>query len=289
MADRRKPFEKLAPEDRAAAEKLTPHKGVTIGPKPEPPISRKILELLTGMPAEPGAEVGPADLVMNAPYAPLMGVTHFLVGGVPSKLAREAGTDAFRRAATDMGLEGGEQFASKFPRIAAHMDLQDLPLLTQIQNFLYGPKALGATNIRQGSKLLRVPVEMQTGLRPDVSANTLFHEGTHVAQTLGNKDYPDLIGNIEEAMRYELKQRGLPVDERAIYLGAPDEVSARYNAGKHAPVDLPPGPGNEIFKQGERPAPFMTRVEEILARFSPDNPHAVKARELVARRRGGKP
>jgi hypothetical protein len=114
--------------------------------------------------------------------------------GVPSKMLRQGATQEFinsARALDEPTIENAAyEFASKYPRVAAHMRMQPNMDMTNEYNAITHVPAFEP----------EAPIKVaysNTGLAKDASSqaealNTIFHEGTHVAQALGNR-YTDLL------------------------------------------------------------------------------------------------
>lgn len=90
-----------------------------------------------------------------------------------SKPAREAMTEAYRRAMHSMGPEmgvAGDTFASKYPRIAAHMKPTDTAMLSSAQNAaevapgeqFYRAQRLGRDKVYDP----RIEIRYGAGLKP---------------------------------------------------------------------------------------------------------------------------
>lgn len=110
--------------------------------------------------------------------------------GVPSKMLREAATDEFLNSAKTLGSEAvtgaSQEFANRYPRVAAHIRIN--PKLDMTNDY----KAI--TNIPPFGHI-DAPIDVAYSNRglsvddrePWEAVDTMFHEGTHVAQALGNK------------------------------------------------------------------------------------------------------
>ena len=162
---------------------------------------------------------------------PLVSIFKDMETGVPSKVLRSAYTERFKQAAKKLGTnfsEAADAFAQRFPRVAAHMNPKAVPnkpsqylsgaipkAYTRTEDLTKGiPATIGVTE--NGLKLITDPL---TG---HVEANkTLLHEGTHVAQRLGNKDFGPLYKNAHDITGYNQN---------------PFERNARYGSGEN--VDL---------------------------------------------------
>jgi hypothetical protein len=143
----------------------------------------------------------------QSPYGPSQAVTRFLNRGTPNKTLRELSTSNFVKDAGlfygDMFKEEAKRFASKYPRVAAHMNLSPNAMhnmepispesagITSIERFPFnqvdkdsGGTAFGPTlNVKFNQEIMKDRAQAR---------ETLYHEGTHTAQALGNKDMGDL-------------------------------------------------------------------------------------------------
>jgi hypothetical protein len=131
----------------------------------------------------------PAQAVMGVTPTPLVSIYN-------NPESRMAATEAFKKTAAgisqNMG-KAGEWLAAKWPRVAAHMDLQVNPI------DIFEDVAAKA-KLPTGKVTSQVPVEFfEKGLRDRsseaASRELLTHEATHVAQGLGNSDAMSLYKN----------------------------------------------------------------------------------------------
>jgi len=130
----------------------------------------------------------------NLPGVPLGAVSMF-----PNKALREAGTSTFRQLASKLPSPKLQtalgEFADKYPRIAAHMSPQE--------GKLFFPTASAAVEIPMTNEKIATPLITKftksgiekSDLNLDAARNMVFHEGTHAAQVLGNKDLGKLYQN----------------------------------------------------------------------------------------------
>src|SRR3990167_7549927 len=106
--------------------------------------------------------------------------------------ARKAGTKGFLESAKNMGIEGftraSEEFASRYPRVAAHMRMGTEAAPPESAAAIVAPdwKVTEPIETRL-SKIGRMNSE-----DPSQALPYLMHEGTHVAQALGNKHFTPL-------------------------------------------------------------------------------------------------
>lgn len=148
------------------------------------------------------------------------GMTGDIAQGIsifPNASARRLSTAAFREAADDAPKNIGialNEFANRYPRISAHMS-------PRAGESVLGAKA--AVELPPG--VVKQPLLTKfTQAGKESAANNLnnarnmvFHEGTHVAQGLGNKDMNQLYNNANILTNYE---------------DIPHEINARYSAAK---------------------------------------------------------
>lgn len=136
---------------------------------------------------------------------------------------RMAATDAFKLAAQKLGSAYGdaaEWLTAKYPRIAAHMQLPT--------EFIKGTHAAHVSTPMIGGVKSPIPMNI-THLgnslveeNPAYARDIFAHEGTHVAQALGNKDLPKLyrladsaVGNVMNPFERTAYRRGA-----AAYIGS---------------------------------------------------------------------
>lgn len=193
-----------------------------------------------------------------------------LVSIFKNKAAREAATEMFRtRAAQVSPTYGGVgyHFANDYPRIAAHMSPMKIPQLEAL-----GADALGAAAIPNGKVTMPLPVgitplgvEVGTHDAPQ-AMNTLYHEGTHVAQALGNSDTRKL---------YSL------ADDLAGYHGNPFEQSARYSGDLASTPNYLPRP--------KQPLNAMKGLENLSLIGGNNHPSAQALTQILRKRLGRDP
>lgn len=158
--------------------------------------------------------VGPALKGLGV-AAPLISI-YKDAAGVPSTAMREAGTQNFLEMAKDLPGKlqiAAERFAQRYPRIAAHMH----PSVGSAPESI--PDASAFVSNWPGQ--VKAPLETvftPSGIssienRPGMQEATrqMWHEGTHVAQHLGNRDYPDLYRATNQLVGYDLN----PFESRA--------------------------------------------------------------------------
>lgn len=186
----------------------------------------------------------PSGSVMQtaAPAAPLISI-YKDANGVPSAALRKLGTQDFLRSVEDFGnsavTEAGNWFNQNYPRVAAHMRLSPADSALNMSTVASHPNTLGwaGTGFDEVKNPLEVGItKLGTGIieaaaNPVNRAMGLFaHEGTHVAQSLGNSDYKDLYNGANAI---------------GGYLSNPFEISARNAASKYIDLKHPP-PYNAI-------------------------------------------
>ena len=135
---------------------------------------------------------GQDDPLMNFSPVPLISIFKNALG-VPSRTIRQRGTKAFVDSAKALshGIgKGAEMFAKRYPRTAAHMEVD--PKLVR------DPSYTADVYIRE--PVITKPVNMRftesgfntSNYRPDEAHATFAHEGTHVGQKLMNRDTDQL-------------------------------------------------------------------------------------------------
>lgn len=141
--------------------------------------------------------------------------------GVPSAVLRAEGTKNFLQSAKDTAINGidtaAELFAEKYPRIAAHMHLKrsenyGLPMMAQAHS-PYGKVA--------------APINISMSPEQPYPLNVLTHEGTHVAQSLGNSDALALYDFANE--HKDLGYPRNPFEHTADYAGELAEATPYIN------------------------------------------------------------
>lgn len=148
-----------------------------------------------------------------------------------NKAAREVATKEFLESAQRMGMPNldvaANSFADRYPRVAAHMRMTP--------EIAPGGSTLADVNIPAYG--VRKPVPMRLGNsgidKIDNSVaqatETLFHEGTHVAQALGDKRFGPLYDNANTAVGY----RNIPYEVNARQAG---EKAAGLQVGPYVPA-----------------------------------------------------
>ena len=148
--------------------------------------------------------------------------------GIPSRALRELATTKTMEDIQKLpnNLRGTwEYFVKEYPRIAAHLKPIYIPKK-------YGPdkatqEATAYTYPLREGKRATVAYTKKGAERQGVKViDTAFHEGTHVAQSLGNKDFEDLYRLSTEAEGYTMN---------------PFEQAARASGGTRAGYNPPLG------------------------------------------------
>lgn len=133
--------------------------------------------------------------------------------GVPSAALRAEGTQKFvdmARTLPHRMRAAAEQFAQDYPRVAAHMRPEyglppaDSPRAAAYVQTPAGkvtePMKTGFTHI--GRHYTETPESYEAGLNQ--ARQMMYHEGTHAAQALGNKDFNELYGRANRLVGYDL-------------------------------------------------------------------------------------
>jgi hypothetical protein len=181
--------------------------------------------------------------VATTNFAPGLGSVGVpLISIFKNKAARMAGTEAFRKKAKELmsflieeyGAEGlaknidtaTEEFARRYPRIAAHTDLKPA--------IFPGTTYRGAVLNEPGKVVRPVPTEFGSASighrRPedlDKVMTTMFHEGTHVAQALGNSKFNELYNKANQLGKEAISKDRIPFAAADAYLDNPFEITAR--------------------------------------------------------------
>jgi hypothetical protein len=183
----------------------------------------------------------PADIMGPSPGVMVSGITKYInSAGKPDRLARMIASETFKNKMEQLGLKAvGEKFASRYPRIAAHIN----------PGKLVDPIASGRADI--GTELGRYNPTVRVGLdvaNPNVD-RTLAHEATHVAQRLGlGKKMANAYGAAESKFGYNLN----PFEQSA------NNAALRYSTGNRA---IPPKTLTNISEFGYRnDEPFLEPV-----------------------------
>lgn len=176
----------------------------------------------------------PDDMMnMVGPGVPVAGMTRYLKAGtkIPDVARRVEGTKNFLSKMKILGTdahEAGQLFAQRYPRIAAHFGVDYMPASMQKAN----PTAHAFADVGNRSKGVfpeQTPVLMGKKAYGEGQRNmedVLLHEGTHVAQDLGNKNtFPMYM-----ASKLALKKLG--ADDALSYAANPFEISARTAASR---------------------------------------------------------
>jgi len=171
------------------------------------------------------------------PESAMMGMATPLVSIYKDKAAREFGGRVYKRLADKFSptmREAFMQFEQKYPRVAAHMR----PVRVT-QEMMESPSALGMIEVPPD----KVTKRMRVGIPPAGqnqgyfdSLNTVFHEGTHAAQALGNSDSSDLYDLADELVANDQN----PFEVNAIRKGYLAGQKAAKSVGMeyHPPLDL---------------------------------------------------
>lgn len=195
----------------------------------------------------------PTDVVGQLAPTPLVSI-------FKDKAAREASTTLFRNAGKILGsfssplAEAVEQFATKYPRIAAHIDLRGTPMPIPPKNKAYGRTPDAVTQSVVGKVKDRIPIAITEGginaiaRSPNNAKRYLAHEGTHVAQMLGNSDMAKLYAGSHKVYGYHNN----PFEQRAVNAGAKAEGPSKDYLGRPfvPPVKVAQGkPAPKLLKE----------------------------------------
>lgn len=189
-----------------------------------------------------GRNLGPDDL---SGLIPMAGTTRFLTGGVPNIAARSAATQKFLDAMKAMGPKAEQAstlFAERYPRVAAHIK----PVGEWMERGLKGVADVNRRLPRE--RVTQVRLSTDPHAMQDIE-ETLLHEGTHVAQDLGNPGTYNMYRKYHEIME--------PIiGKRAAYATNPFEKSANAVAArKLGTPGVDPVNALELFKQAVEKLP----------------------------------
>lgn len=198
-----------------------------------------------------------------------------LVSIYKNKAAREVATEAFRRTAyrqpwqqaahgtsnTNLAI-AVNTFADKYPRVAAHMNISPQAPMQH--------RALASIELPEAT--MTRPLDMQIGMKGrklfendlDAAVNTMFHEGTHVAQALGNKDTTPLYSYAEDVVGYR---------------NNPFEVNARRAGDKAIGRDVAPyrNATSQLVDISQRPPGLLRQLTSAIT-GTPDPAEEAKFR-----------
>jgi hypothetical protein len=176
------------------------------------------------------------DPVSTELSMPTVLMTRYLEKGVPNVARRIQGTKDFLKRMTDLGPKAEQAaslFAERYPRVAAHIGVEKLPLAKRLASPT-GKAYTGVGERSKGAFKEMTPVQFNKDYTGKDIEDTLLHEGTHVAQDLGNKRTMSMYGASDKA----LKEMGM--SEREAYIANPFEVSARRVAERKMGANVPP-------------------------------------------------
>lgn len=150
----------------------------------------------------------PSGIMQTGAPTPMISI-YKDAAGVPSAALRAEGTKRFLQSAKDTAIHGmdtaSELFAGKYPRIAAHMNL--------IREPKYDLPMMGETRSPYGK--VTKPINIHLSPEQPHPLNILTHEGTHVAQSLGNSDALELYDLMNE--HRDVGYRNNPFEKTADY------------------------------------------------------------------------
>lgn len=174
-----------------------------------------------GMALQVLADLMGADDPMSGIYPSVPLVSVFKnAAGVPDKLLRQRGTMDFLRSAKDTAIEGidtaAELFAEKYPRVAAHMRLRPDESMAMP----------GMAETKSPYGRVTEPIDVALAKDQPYPLNLLTHEGTHVAQSLGNKNALKLYDLANEHKNIGYPRN--PFEKTANWAGQQAEALPRY-------------------------------------------------------------
>lgn len=203
---------------------------------------------------------------------PSEAVTRYITTGakrIPNVARRIEGTTNFLQRMKQLGPDAENAstlFAERYPRIAAHMNIEHLTPAMQKEH----PTAEAFTDVGRRARgafpeqtpVLLGPRATQVGQHN--MEDVLLHEGTHVAQDLGNKNTLGMYNASTDA----LKKLGF--NDKLSYWMNPFEISARTAASR---------------KLGERLAPHkaLEGVDKLVTGLPAGDPTRLKLGKLRRR------
>tara|TARA_R110000868_G_scaffold255919_4_gene512587 strand:+ start:660 stop:1775 length:1116 start_codon:yes stop_codon:yes gene_type:complete len=105
-------------------------------------------------------------------------------------------------AGTNAWTDAAELFGKSYPRVAAHMRNAEMPLdepgVTAVARMDWNDMVHGQPGMLEVGKG-HLP---DLALNDNIASGTMFHEGTHAAQALGNRDTPILYGAASRLLPY---------------------------------------------------------------------------------------
>ncbi len=148
-----------------------------------------------------------------------------LISVYKDKAARDAGLKEFidsvhafaknhmwrSTAGTNAWTDAAELFGNSYPRVAAHMRHAEVPMDNPgaIAAMDWNNMAVGGPGILQAEQS-HLP---QLAQNDKLAEGTMFHEGTHAAQALGNSDSPVLYSAAKQLLPY----RDIPHEASAFF------------------------------------------------------------------------
>lgn len=207
----------------------------------------------------------------TGPAAPLISI-------FKNAAARKLATDEFLESARRMGLPNLEiaanTFASKYPRVAAHMRMSP--------EVAPGAAVKADVNIPQYG--IRKPVPVRLGnsgideVDDSVAAATksIFHEGNHVAQALGDRRMGLLYNNATRAVGYGPN---------------PYEVTSRRAGDKAIGLDVDPyvPVRKQLASITEKPKSIVESLYELVGKVHPKTRAKHRIQELITKPEKAKP
>jgi hypothetical protein len=175
------------------------------------------------------------DPVSSELSTPTVLMTRYLEKGAPNIARRMQGTADFVKRMTNLGPHAEKAatlFAERYPRVAAHIGVEKLPLMKRLESPT-GKAFTGVGTRSSGAFKEMTPVQFNKSYTGKDIEDTLLHEGTHVAQDLGNKRTLSMYGASDKA----LQEMGM--NPREAYISNPFEISARTVAQRKMGENIP--------------------------------------------------
>ena len=191
--------------------------------------------------------------------------------GVPSAAFREMGTQRFIDRASQLPehlAKAAQEFAQDYPRVAAHMTpTMGEPPSTMSNAEAYVMHYPGQVKTPLVATWTPAGEESINKRGIDEARRQMYHEGTHAAQHLGNKDFPELYVGANDMMGYELNPFELRANRAALRAQGNTLTKGNPTAIQQLKDIIP-------FFKGE---PVGEETSAILARRAGEAPQAAVA------------
>lgn len=174
---------------------------------------------------------------VNDPESAMMGIASPLVSIYKDKAAREAGGAIYKEMAEKLGPKVNEAllyFENRYPRVAAHLRPKAMSAAELGSDTARGVAVVPNGKVTKPITIGISPAGASKSL-PDV-VNTVFHEGTHGAQALGNSKSDRLYDLADELV---LNHQN-PLEANAIKKGynVGQDFARKRGLDYNVPLDL---------------------------------------------------